>query len=219
MKHLVSYVSGCAGDFVVSCCNHQWNQAISTNGRVIPTATMKFQDNSLADSEWLELANSFSESYVGTHSIDKLLRLPVIPVWIVVPTANNYSIWARRDCATRNYAVLLSPFGDFFLTIRELVLLGKAERAAEMYLDWITNYNWILMQQRLVQNSNKIDVSHLLEKNGIDSLIDQIPHLKSVTAQCKKFHNEWIARQIDLSESSVIDILSIKLSKFINEQV
>jgi hypothetical protein len=217
MKHLVSYVSGCAGDFVVNCCNHQWNQSIGTNGRVTQSASVKFQDNSLIDSDWLELCNNFSESYVSTHSVDRLLRLPVIPVWLVVPDANNYAIWARRDCATRHYKLLLSPFGDFFLKIKELVLVGQATHAAEMYLDWITDYNWALMQMRLVQNSNKIDVSHLLEKNGIDSLIDQMPHLKLVTAQCKKYHNEWLTRQVDLSESSVIDLLSIKLSKFVNE--
>jgi hypothetical protein len=219
MKYAVSYVSGCAGDFVVNCCNGCWDLGTTEHGTVISSASVKNQDSSLNEADWLELVNNFSESYIGTHVVDRLLRLPVIPLWLVVPDIKSYYIWARRDCATRNYKKLLAPSGDFFLAIRELVLTNKSIQAAELYLDWITNYNWVLNQMRLVQKSNKIDISDLLDYRGIDSIIDQIPHLQTNVSQYQQYHNMWLRNQLDLSEPSVINLLSVKLSKFVNENL
>jgi hypothetical protein len=217
MKNVISYVSGTGGDFLVNCCNQLWSLEMTPHGSVNNLASTKWQENQLNDVEWLELVNNLPYSYVGTHLIDRLLRLPVAPWWIVVPDINSYYIWARRDCVTRSYKTLLGPSGDFFLTVKELVLTGKSKQAAENYLEWITNYNWGLMQMRLVQNSNKIDVSGLLDKNGMDYIVDQIPQLKLFTTQCRHYHSNWLNCQIDLSESSVINLLSEKLSKFVFE--
>jgi hypothetical protein len=219
MKYAVSYVSGCAGDFVVNCCNGCWDLGTTEHGTVISSASVKKQDSSLNDADWLKLVNNFSESYIGTHVVDRLLRLPVIPLWLVVPDIKSYYIWARRDCVTRDYKKLLAPSGDFFLTIRELVLTNKSIQAAELYLDWITNYNWVLNQMRLVQKSNKIDISDLLDYRGIDSIIDQISYLQTNVSQCQQYHNMWLRNQLDLSEPSVINLLSVKLSKFVNENL
>jgi hypothetical protein len=219
MKYAVSYVSGCAGDFVVNCCNGCWDLGTTEHGSIIPSASVKQQDSSLNDADWLELVNNFSERYIGTHAVDRLLQLPVIPLWLVVPDIKSYHIWARRDCVTRNYKKLLAPSGNVFLIIRELVLTNKSTQAADLYLDWITNHNWVLNQMRSVQKSNKIDISDLLNCCGIDSIIDQISHLQTNVSQCRQYHNMWLRNQLDLSEPSVINLLSVKLSKFVNENL
>ena len=97
------------------------------------------------------------------------------------------------------------------------MLTDQSRAAAEMYLDWITKYNWSQVHMRQVQLSNKINVSQLLSPNGIDEIIDQLPELKSVSKQCRVYHKLWLSKQVDLTESSVIDLLSTKLCKFVEE--
>jgi hypothetical protein len=217
MKNAVSYVSGTGGDFLVNCCNQMWSLGVTQQGCAVASASTKKQENQINDREWLELINNSPFQYVGTHQVDRLLRLPVAPIWLTVPNINEYYIWARRDCVTRNYKKLLSPSGDMFENIKDLVISNQSKKAANIYLDWITKYNWVLMQTREVQASNKINVSRLLTKNGIDEIIDQMPQLKQVAVQCQSYHTLWLAAQFDLTESSVINLLSEKLCKFIKE--
>jgi dynactin complex subunit len=218
IKTVVSYVSGTAGDFVVNCCNNTWLQRCKNNGSVQESASMKNQEQHIGDAQWLELINSSPYQYVGSHSIQRLLNLPVAPMWLIVPTQQLYSIWARRDCVTRSHNNLLSQSGDVFEKIRDMVLGNQPMSAAKIYLDWITQNNWILMKMRMVQSNNKIDVSQLLSPNGIDSVIDQIEHLKPVASQCRIYHRMWLSAQPDLSESATLTVLSNKLVDLLSTQ-
>jgi hypothetical protein len=213
LKTIISYVSGTAGDFIVNCCNSSWDLPIRKNGTTTASASMKSIEYEIGNLQWLEKVNSIPVQYVGSHLIERLLQLPVIPIWVVVPELSLYHVWARRDCLTRK--VRLGQHGDVFETIKELVLLGSKDQAAEFYLHWITNYNWLQMQMRLVQPNQKIDVSRLLNLQGIDDIIDQIDILKQVATQCRIYHKIWLAQQPDTSESSAISNLSKKLSDFI----
>jgi len=217
MKSVVSYVSGTGGDFVVNCCNHVWSSTMTQQGSVIPSASTKDQENQLNDADWVKLVNNLPYSYVGTHLVDRLLRLPVNPIWLTVPDLDQYRMWAMRDFVTRYYKKMLVPHGDLFDKIKDLVLANQSKTAAGVYLDYVTKYNWSQMQMRLVQMSNKINVSQLLRHNGIDEIIDQLPELKSVSKQCRVYHKVWLSNQVDLTESSVIDLLSAKLCKFVEE--
>lgn len=217
MKSVVSYVPGTGGDFVVNCCNHMWSSTVAQQGYVISSASTKDQENQLNDPDWIKLVNDLPQSYVGTHLVDRVLRLPVNPIWLTVPDLDQYRMWARRDFVTRYHKKMLVPHGDLFEKIKDLVLTDQSRTAAEVYIDYVTKYNWIQMQMRLVQMSNKINVSQLLRHNGIDEIIDQMPQLKSVSKQCRVYHKLWLNNQIDLTESSVIDLLSAKLCKFVQE--
>ena len=66
------------------------------------------------DLDWIKLVNEFPHSHVGTHQVDRLLRLPVNPIWLTVADIDQYRVWAMRDCATRNYKKMLDPCGDLF---------------------------------------------------------------------------------------------------------
>lgn len=217
MKYAVSYVAGTGGDFVVNCCNHVWTEKINETGRVTASASTKIQENNLNDSDWMQLVDQLPFSYVGTHQVDKLLRLPVNSIWLVVPDFNSYQIWARRDCVTRHYKKLLGKSGNFFNTIQELILSQQSKEAAELYLNWITEYNWVQMKMRLAQQANKIDTSYLLTPNGIDSIVDQLPQLNSVIDQCRQYHSFWLSCQHDLSEESTVRVLADKLYRFVKE--
>jgi hypothetical protein len=213
MKTVISYVSGTAGDFVVNCCNSVWTNAIRDNGLTVASASMKSIEYNIGNQEWLEKINAIPYQHVGSHLIERLLQLPVIPMWVVVPELTHYLVWARRDCLTRK--VLLGKHGDIFEKIKSLVLQGRGIQAAEFYLQWITNYNWTLMQMRLVQTANKIDVTGLLSSDGIDNLIDQLEILKPVATQCRKYHRAWLSQQPDSSESATLHVLSEKLSELV----
>jgi hypothetical protein len=213
MKTVISYVSGTAGDFIVNCCNASWDRQIRETGITTASASMKSIEYEMGNLQWLEKVNSIPHQYVGSHLVERLLQLPIIPVWIVVPELSLYHVWVRRDCLTRK--VLLGRHGDIFEKIKELVLSGNKEQAAEFYLQWITNYNWLQMQMRLIQSNQKIDVSRLLSPAGINDIIDQVDILKKTAAQCRDYHKTWLLRQPDTSESSAISILSKKLSDFV----
>lgn len=210
MKSVVSYVPGCAGDFIVNCCNTQWLK-ISSDGSATVSASVRKHDTNTNDAEWLNIVNDLPYNFVGSHLVDRLLRLPVNPIWVVVPDFEKYKIWARRDFVTRD--ILLSPYGDFYELIKELVKKGKELEAAEKFILNETNYNWNLVQMRLVQSSNKVDISDLLEDDGIDSLISQLPYIEQVKTQCRIYHKKWREAQPVFSEDNTVRIVSEKLSK------
>lgn len=189
----------------------------SEYGRVTASASVKNEECELGNTKWLALVNSFSEQYVGSHSVDKLLQLPVDPVWLVIPEYDNYRIWALRDCSTRRYDRLLSKQGNFFDKINQLISSDNSIRAAEIYVDWIVDYNWNLMQMRLLQTGKKIDTTDLLNSNGIESVIDQMDCLRDVADPCRAYHKTWLQHQNNLSEPAVIGQLAAKLSKFVSE--
>jgi hypothetical protein len=214
MKTVVSYVSGTGGDFIVNCCNNAWSIQCKNNGAVQSSATIRTRERDMGNSQWLNTIESIPYQYVGSHSIQRLMQLPVIPMWLVVPDQLAYSIWARRDCVTRG--TLLHNHGNIFEKIKDMILSGQEICAAEFYLDWITRYNWTLMQMRIVQPTNKIDISQLLTPGGIDSVIDQIDSLKAVATQCRFYHKWWLSAQFDLSESSTLTIISKKLLNLVH---
>jgi len=219
VKTVVSYVSGTAGDFVVNCCNNTWTNRCRSNGSVQNLASLKSQEQHLGDDQWLEHIRSNPYQYIGSHTIERLLNLPVAPMWLVVPTQQLYPIWARRDCVTRSHNKLLSQSGDVFEKIKDMVLRKQQLSAAEIYLDWITQHNWILMKMRIVQPNNKIDISQLLMPNGIDSIIDQVESLKTVATQCRIYHKLWLSAQPDLSESTTLTVLSNKLVDLVSNKL
>ena len=212
MKTVVSYVPGCAGDFIVNCCNHQWLK-ISDTGSANVSASVRKHDTNTNDTEWLNIINNLQYDFVGSHLVDRLLRLPVNPIWLVVHNFEKYKVWARRDFITRG--TLLKPYGDFYERIKELISNGKVLEAAEEYILNETNYNWNLVQMRLVQPSNKVDISDLLEDGGIDSLIQQLPYLEPVKTQCRLYHKKWRGSQVAFSEDNTIRIVSEKLSNMV----
>lgn len=217
MKTVVSYVSGCAGDFVVNCCNHKWNLPFLQYGVVSASASVKNQENELGNTQWLSLVNSFSQDYVGSHLVDRLLQLPVNPVWLVVPDFIDYRAWVRRDCLTRSYRRLLSRHGDLFEDIKRLILSNNAPHAAELYLDCLTDYNWAMMNMRLVQSGLQVDITPLLTINGVDSIINQLDVLKSVRVKCRVYHKLWLTNQQALTDTTVISTLAKKLVRFVAE--
>jgi hypothetical protein len=216
MKTVISYVSGTGGDFVVNCCNHTWN-SLADKGNVIPSASIKKQEQTLGDPELLAHINELPYNYIGSHGIDRLLHMPVRVIWLTVPQREQLWTWTVRDCVTRQASRLMGRYGTVYEQIQHLVQSEKSQQAAEMYLDWLNNYNWTLMQMRLVQPTNKIDIAQLLQPSGIDSLIDQLPELQPTADQCRQYHTTWLAQQQPLTNTDwVLNCVAAKLQQLVN---
>lgn len=216
MKTVISYVSGTGGDFVVNCCNGAWN-SLGQQGNVIPSASIKRQELTLGDPELMAYIDELPYNYIGSHSIDRLLRMPVRTVWLVIPNPDQLWVWTARDCVTRQASRLMGRHGTVYEQIQYLVQDEKSQQAAKMYLDWLNNYNWTLMQMRLVQPTNKIDITQLLQPSGIDSLIDQLPELQPTADQCRQYHTTWLAQQQPLTNTDwVLNCVAAKLQQLVN---
>jgi hypothetical protein len=218
MKTVISYVSGTGGDFVVNCCNSAWNLPHVGNGAVTPSASIKQFERRLNDYDLVEAINNMPFEYIGSHSIDRLLRMPLAPLWLVIPVRDQMWTWAARDALTRpTVENLMGRHGTVYEQIQYLVQQVKLQQAAELYLEWLNDYNWTLMQMRLVQPTNKIDVSMLLKPGGIDSLIDQMPQLQSTAEQCRQYHQSWLQHQLPLADRNwVLQCVASKLEQLVN---
>lgn len=218
MKTVISYVSGTGGDFVVNCCNQVWNLPHVVSGAVTPSASIKHLERKLNDQDLLEAINIMPFDYVGGHSIDRLLRMPVSPLWLVVPVCDQLWTWTARDAVTRpTVENLMGRHGTVYEQIQDLVQREKSQQAAELYLEWLNNYNWVLMQMRLVQPANKIDIRMLLKPGGIDSLIEQLPQLQATAKQCQQYHQSWLQRQPPLTDRAwVLQCVASKLEQLVN---
>jgi hypothetical protein len=219
MKTVISYVSGTGGDFVINCCNHAWDLPHVDNGAVTPSASIKSLERKLNDYDLIEAIDRMPFDYIGSHSVDRLLRMPVRSMWLVIPVYDQMWAWAARDAVTRPTAKnLMGKHGSMYEQIQDLIQREKSQQAAELYLDWLHNYNWTLMQMRLVQSSNKIDIGMLLKSGGIDSVIDQLPELESVAPQCRQYHHDWLQRQQPVNDSQwVLDCVATKLKELVQE--
>lgn len=217
MKTVISYVSGTGGDFVVNCCNAAWNQAYTTTGSVMPTASIKHHERMLNDCDLINIIDSMPFDYVGSHSVDRLLYLPVRALWLVVPVRDQLWIWTARDCVTRKAHNLMGQHGTVYEQVQELVTTNQSLAAAEYYVSWLNDYNWTLMQMRLVQPANKIDVRLLLQPNGMDSVIEQLPELQRTANQCRQYHQSWLQRQLPLTDRDwVLQCVANKLEQLVN---
>lgn len=218
MKTVISYVSGQGGDFVVNCCNRAWALPTRPSGAITPSASIKSLERRLGDHELLQEINNMPYTYVGSHSIDRLMRIAVRPLWLVVPNPADFSIWVARDVVTREPSNLVGRYGDLYNNIAELVNSDQLHTAAETFLSWLQDYNWTMMQMRLVQPNNQIDVSQLLTSGGIDSVIDQLPELEPVAPQCRQYHATWLNRQCPLTDAAwVIEHVASKLKQLVQE--
>jgi hypothetical protein len=218
MKTVISYVSGTGGDFVVNCCNQAWNQAYTDTGSVVPTASIKHHERQLNDHDLVVTIDNMRFDYVGSHSVDRLLHLPVRALWLVIPVREQLWTWTARDCVTRKSHNLMGKHGAVYHQVQELVLTNQSQQAAEFYLSWLNDYNWTLMQMRIVQPDNKIDVRLLLQPGGIDSVIEQLPELHSTAEQCQQYHKLWLQRQHPLTNRDwVLDCVATKLKKLVQE--
>lgn len=216
MKTVISYVSGTGGDFIVNCCNHAWISKVTPAGAITASATIRHSEDQLGNTELLQEIERVPYNYVGGHNIDRLLKMKVKSLWLVVPDKSNFKTWVVRDAITKNTNLILGPYGTLCDSIVELVNAGKKHHAAEIFLDWLFDYNWTLMQMRLVQPTNKIDISELLIKNGIDSIIDQMPELEPVANQCRVYHRYWLSKQAPLTDTDwVVDHVANKLYEFV----
>lgn len=219
MKTVISYVSGTGGDFVVNCCNQAWDQTCTDTGSIVPIASIKHHELLLNDHDLVTTINNMPFDYVGSHSIDRLLHLPVKPLWLVIPIREQLWIWTARDCVTRKSCNLMGRYGVVYNRVQELVETDRSQQAAEYYLDWLNDYNWTLMQMRMVQPDNKIDARLLLQPGGIDSVIDQLPELEKIASQCRQYHHAWLSHQNPIHDQKwVLDCLATKLQQLINEQ-
>lgn len=218
MKTVISYVSGTGGDFVVNCCNQVWNLPHVANGIVTPSASIKHLERRLNDHDLIEAINGMPFDYVGSHSIDRLLRMPVGPLWLVVPVHDQLWTWTARDAVTRPAVEnLMGRHGTVYEQIQDLVQREKSQQAAELYLEWLNDYNWTLMQMRLVQSANKIDIRMLLKPGGIDSLIEQLPQLQATAEQCRQYHDSWLQQQLPLTDRNwVLQCVASKLEQLVN---
>lgn len=215
MKTVISYVAGTGGDFIVNCCNHAWALSVTPSGAIIPSASIKHAEIQFGNNELLQEIERLPYNYVGSHSIDRLLTMKVRSLWLVIPDNSNFKTWVARDAITKNIN-LIAPHGTFYDSIVGLVNAGQKHRAAEIFLDWLYNYNWTSMQMRLVQTTNKIDISKLLIKNGIDSIIDQMPELEPVADQCRVYHRYWLSKQAPFADTNwVVDYIANKLYEFV----
>lgn len=215
MKTIISYVSGLCGDFIVNCCNHSWElPPVGSNVASSISSTKNIEDN-LNNKELIEKFNSIPYQYIGSHLIDRLLKLPVSVHWIVVPDKKKYKTFLARDAITRDTRFLMSEFGSHYDIIRGLVAQRQNVVAAEYYLNFLLEYNWVLMQMRLVQPIT-VDVTNLLTPVGIDELINQVPVLVPVSDQCRMYHALWLRNQPDFNNHEwVLDILGKKLCDFV----
>jgi len=217
MKTVISYVSGTGGDFVVNCCNAVWDLPLTDTGSVVASASIKRQERRLNDHDLMQVIDSMPFDYVGSHSIDRLLHLPVRPLWLMIPDRDQLWTWTVRDCVTRQADNLMGRHGTVYEGIADLVHSDRAEQAAERYLDWLHQFNWTLMQMRLVQLSNKVDVSRLLTVIGIQDLLDQLPELQQHHSQCRQFHAAWLRHQLPVQDRRwVVTHLAKKLTQMVN---
>jgi hypothetical protein len=218
MKTVISYVSGTGGDFVVNCCNQVWNLPHMVNGSVTPSASIKHLERRLNDRDLLKVINDMPFDYVGSHGIDRLMRMPVGLVWLVVPVRDQLWSWTARDALTRpTVENLMGRHGTVYEQIQDLVQREKSQQAAELYLEWLSNYNWTLMQMRLVQPTNKIDTCMLLKPGGIDSLIEQMPQLQATAEQCREYHQSWLQQQHPLTDHNwVLQCVAGRLKELVN---
>lgn len=215
IKTVISYVSGTGGDFVVNCCNQVWN-TIADQGHVIPSSSIKRQELVLGDQDLVDHINSLPQPYVGSHSIDRLLRMPVNVVWLTVPDQSAFKLWVARDAVLRHHSRLLGRHGNVYETVSKLIAHGQQLQAAKLYLKWLEQYNWTLMQMRLVQPTNQIDISRLLEPNGIDSVCSQIPDMMSNFDQCRYYHDLWLQQQLPYQDQHwVLNCVGTKLEKLV----
>jgi hypothetical protein len=217
MKTVISYVSGTGGDFVVNCCNSAWNLPHVGNGAVTPSASIKSLERRLNDHDLIEAINCMPFEYIGSHSVDRLLHLPVRALWLVIPVREQLWTWTARDCVTRKSHNLMGKHGAVYHQVQELVLTNQSQQAAEFYLSWLNDYNWTLMQMRIVQPDNKIDVRLLLQPGGIDSVIEQLPELHSTAEQCRQNHKLWLQQQQPLADRDwVLQCVASKLEQLVN---
>lgn len=215
MKTIISYVSGNAGDFIVNCCNQNWLEP-TVQGSVIASATVKHLEIKLGSSDLMDYVNNLPYNYVGSHCIDTWLQMPVNVVWLVVPEQSSFEIWVARDAVLRSHSQLLGRHGRLYDTVCELVLSKQRAKAAKLYIDWLAEYNWTLMQMRLVQPTNKVDITNLLKPNGIASVFDQMPNMMTNFEQCCRYHELWLQRQSFYSDQRwVMDCVGAKLEKFV----
>lgn len=218
MKTVISYVAGTAGDFLVNCCNHVWQPEFNGTGTVLPSASIKNLEHKLNDYEITDTIKSMPFDYIGSHSVDRLLRLAVRPLWLVSPNKDQFSIWVARDAVTRRPDNVVGRYGDLYHAICDLIHADQSQAAAKIFLSWLHDYNWTLMQMRMVQASNKIDVSALLQPHGIDTVIDQLPELEPVAAHCRQYHAVWLKHQHPLADTAwVIEHVASKLKQFVQE--
>ena len=117
MKTVISYVSGTGGDFVVNCCNQVWDQPYTESGSVMPTASIKHHERQLNDCDLIKMIDSMPFDYVGSHSVDRLLHLPVRAMWLVVPVHEQLWAWTARDCVTRKSHNLMGRHGTVYKQI------------------------------------------------------------------------------------------------------
>lgn len=217
MKTVISYVGGTAGDFVVNCCNTQWTADFNDTGTVKPSSSVKHHESRMTDQQIFEHIESLPFDYVGSHSVDKWLYMPVRAVWLTVCDQEHMQIWTARDAVTRDPTQLMGRHGTVYEGIADLVHSDRAEQAAELYLDWLHQFNWTLMQMRLVQLSNKVDVSRLLTVIGIQDLLDQLPELQQHHSQCQQFHAAWLKHQLPVQDRRwVVTHLAKKLTQMVN---
>ena len=200
IKNLVSYVPGNAGDFVVNCCNGTWHLDLTRDGTATNSASIKTQENLLGDTDLQHLIDDMPFDYIGCHHIDRLLRMHVRPIWLGVPDRKQFRQWVLRDAATRRTQNLLTPHGRIFDLITMSVRNDNINQAIIIFMNWLENFNWTLMQMRLVQSGCKIDVSSLLDSGGMDALIQQMPQLDSVADQCRQYHQQWLAKQLPFED-------------------
>lgn len=216
MKTVISYVSGSGGDFVVNCCNQFCQLPLNLTGSVIPSATTKEFEDHVNNIELIDKINSIPYQYIGSHEIDRLLKIPVGVRWLVVPSKEKYKIFSVRDAITRATDNLMDRYGKQYTIIHNLVTKGKISVAVECYLNCLLEYNWTTMQMRLVQPTNKVDISNLLTPVGIEDLINQLPELKTSSKQCIEYHRLWIDNQLCLQDNDwVQDTLEKKICNFI----
>lgn len=215
MKTLVSYVSGCAGDFVVNCFNQTFG-SLNNTGTVQPSASIKQYDMTLSQSDLMDMINRMDQTYIGSHAVDRLIGLPVRKViWLVISDRQQFEIWVRRDAVTRSVDLMMSRWGNSYDIIRHLVAQKKMHQAVAAYLNHLEKHNWMQNQLRLAQTKNVIDVAELLTPTGYKILCDQTVEPVTYPQAVQNYHRSWLDAQMPLADHDwVYQNLSEKLCVF-----
>lgn len=216
MKTIVSYTSGCAGDFVVNCLNRVFDNDIDRDGTVVPSATIKSFDHDLSAHDLIEKIKHMPCEHIGSHCIDRLNHMPVSRIfWLTIADQHGLDRWIYRDAITRDKDQMMSPHGNIFEITRQYIRHGKHLEASKLYLENLMRFNRTQNAMRLCQSENKIDVSDLLETDGYLALIRQVPALAAVQDAVQHYHSAWLAKQAPLHDRDwVVAKVAEKLGDF-----